>query len=129
MKKFESLTFLVIDDSKVTRSIISSELGKCGIENILEAGDGIEALRKLELFPNVGMILCDINMPNMNGIEFLQALQTKTTLKKDIPIIMITTESCKDSVIKAIALGAKNYIVKPFDRHTLVDKIRNTAPC
>ena len=122
MKKLESTTYLVIDDSKVTRQIITTELEKCGVAKVVEAGDGVEGLKKLREYPEVGMILCDINMPHMSGIEFLQEVRSNEK-HNEVTIIMVTTEKCKESVIKAIALGANDYLTKPFERSALMEKI------
>ena len=105
---------LIIDDSNTMRKIISRSLRQAGLEfeTILEAGDGQIALDVLtQEKPDI--ILSDINMPNMNGIEFLKKKADDESIK-DIPVFMITTESGNDIISEAMALGAKGSIKKPF---------------
>lgn len=117
--------FLVVDDSKAMRSIVSSVLCQCGVEDIVEAADGMEGLKKLDLFPKIGMILCDWNMPNMNGLAFLQAVRQRAEFKTT-PFIMITTENQKENVLEAVKNGANNYLAKPFTKEALKEKIEQT---
>ena len=105
---------LIIDDSNTMRKIISRSLRQAGLEfeTILEAGDGQAALDLLgQEKPDI--ILSDINMPNMNGIEFLKKKADNDSIK-DIPVVMITTESGNDIINEAMTLGAKGSIKKPF---------------
>lgn len=105
---------LVIDDSSTMRKIVSRSLRQAGLdfEEILEAGDGQEAL---DLLANqsVDMILSDINMPNMDGIEFLRQKKDNPAIA-NIPVVMITTEGGSDIIGEAKALGASGNIKKPF---------------
>jgi len=105
---------LIIDDSNTMRKIISRSLRQAGldIETVLEAGDGQEALKLLE-GEKPDIILSDINMPNMDGIEFLRQKGAKADIK-EIPVVMITTESASDIISTAESLGAKGRINKPF---------------
>lgn len=105
---------LIVDDSSTMRKIVARSLRQAGLdfESILEAGDGQEALQVLE-GAKVDIILSDINMPNMNGVEFLREKAEKDAIK-DIPVVMITTESGSDILAEAISLGAKGSIKKPF---------------
>jgi two-component system chemotaxis response regulator CheY len=113
---------LVIDDSSTMRRIISNALKSFtkGIE-IEEAENGAEGLEKAN--NEFDIILSDVNMPVMNGFDFL-----KQAIEKGItsPIVMITTEAEKTNVITAIKMGAKNYITKPFTPDTLKTKLENT---
>jgi two-component system chemotaxis response regulator CheY len=84
---------------------------KDGIDSVMEAGDGAEALAKLG-GDAVQIILSDINMPNVNGLDFLRKL--KESPHKDLPVIMVTTEGGEKTVLEAISLGAKAFIRKPF---------------
>ena len=109
-----SKKIMIIDDSNTMRKIISRSLRQAGLEfeTILEAGDGQAALDLLnQEKPDV--ILSDINMPNMNGIEFLKQKAANDSIK-DIPVVMITTESGNDIINEAMTLGAKGSIKKPF---------------
>lgn len=105
---------LIIDDSSTMRKIVARSLRQAGFEfdAILEAGDGQEALQVLggEV---VDIILSDINMPNMNGVEFLKEKSGNDTIK-NIPVVMITTETGSEILNEALALGAKGSIKKPF---------------
>ena len=105
---------LVIDDSSTMRKIVSRALRQAGLDfdEILEAGDGQEALNLLEN-ENVDLILSDINMPNMDGIEFLRQKKEIDGIK-NIPVVMITTEGGADIIGEAKELGAAGNIKKPF---------------
>ena len=105
---------LIVDDSSVMRKIIDRTLRQAGLEleTVYEASTGSEAL---ELLQNrqVHLILSDINMPSMDGLEFLNQLRSRN-LATNTPIVMITTESSAEHVKKAILAGARGYIRKPF---------------
>ena len=105
---------LVIDDSSTMRKIVSRSLRQAGLDfdEILEAGDGQEALDLLAK-ENVDLILSDINMPNMDGIEFLRQKKEIDGIK-NIPVVMITTEGGADIIGEAKELGAAGNIKKPF---------------
>ncbi|MFO7813661.1 MAG: response regulator [Pelovirga sp.] len=107
-------TVLIIDDSNTMRKIVSRSLRQAGIDfsTILEAGDGQEALDVLSA-NDVDVILSDINMPNMNGLEFLKA-KAEIAAIKDIPVVMISTETGADIIDEAKSYGAKGAIKKPF---------------
>jgi two-component system chemotaxis response regulator CheY len=105
---------LLVDDSKTMRKIIGRSLRQAGIDfdNIFEAGDGVEALEVLEK-ESVDIVLSDINMPNMDGITFLREKSTRAAIK-DIPVLMISTETGDDIIGEAKSLGAVGAIKKPF---------------
>ena len=105
---------LIVDDSSVMRKIVERSLRQAGIDfsEVREASNGAEALGALN-GGAVDLILCDINMPVMDGIEFLQQLQSNPSLKT-IPVVMITTEGSESHVVKALSMGARGYIRKPF---------------
>jgi two-component system chemotaxis response regulator CheY len=112
---------LIIDDSNTMRKIVQRSLRQAGFEfeKILEAGDGQEALGLLES-EEVDFILSDINMPNMDGIEFLRQKKDNAAIK-DIPVVMITTEAGNDILGEAKSLGAKGSIKKPFTADQVQD--------
>jgi two-component system chemotaxis response regulator CheY len=113
---------LVVDDSAMMRKIILRLLSQAGltVSSALEAADGSEALAILgDHTPT--LILCDINMPNMTGLELLARIRSEQ-LAADVPIVMITTENSEAQVRQAIALGARGYIRKPFT----VDDVKAT---
>lgn len=105
---------LLVDDSSTMRKIIGRSLRQAGIDfdNIYEAGDGIEALAVLEK-ESVDIVLSDINMPNMDGIAFLREKSGRDDIK-DIPVLMISTETGDDIIGEAKSLGAIGAIKKPF---------------
>jgi two-component system chemotaxis response regulator CheY len=98
---------LVIDDSLLVRKQVGNALTNAGYA-VIEAADGAEALEKLELHADVSLVVCDVNMPRMNGIEFLQHV------RKGVPVVMLTTEGQPEIVQRAKELGAKGWILKPF---------------
>ena len=105
---------LIVDDSSVMRKIVERSLRQAGIDisEVREAGNGAEALGVL----NDGaadLILCDINMPVMDGIEFLRQLKGVDNAK-NVPVVMITTEGSESHVVQALSVGARGYIRKPF---------------
>ena len=105
---------LIVDDSSVMRKIVERALRQAGIHSLLvsEAGSGVEALELLKA-KTVDLILTDINMPAMDGLEFVRKLGA-LGLAPDVPIVMITTESSEEHVKQAIQAGAMGYIRKPF---------------
>ena len=113
------VNILIVDDSSVMRKILERSLRQAvpnGIDRVVEAGDGAEALAKLDS-EGVHVVFSDINMPNVNGLEFLRRL--RETAHKDLPVVMVTTEGGENAVRKAIALGAKGFIIKPFTKEQL----------
>jgi two-component system, chemotaxis family, chemotaxis protein CheY len=105
---------LIVDDSSVMRKIVERSLRQAGIdlEKVVEASNGAEALGVLRDNP-VDLILCDINMPVMDGLEFVRQLRTVESAK-DVPVVMITTEGSESHVVQALSFGARGYIRKPF---------------
>jgi two-component system chemotaxis response regulator CheY len=110
----DAIRALIVDDSSVMRKIVERSLRQAGVNlsQVFEAGNGAEALAVLA-DNHVDLILCDINMPVMDGLEFLQSL-VGVANAKDVPIMMITTEGSEAHVVKALSLGARGYIRKPF---------------
>jgi two-component system chemotaxis response regulator CheY len=106
---------LIVDDSATMRRIVMRVLRQAEVhfDEALEAGDGIEGLKCLIAHPDVALILSDVNMPGMNGIEFLKAVRSKFAMDK-LPVVMITTEASDEAIAQATALGANRYITKPF---------------
>ncbi|MGB9235999.1 MAG: response regulator [Terriglobales bacterium] len=105
---------LIVDDSSVMRKIVERSLRQAGLEleEVVEAGNGAEALAALGKGA-VDLILCDINMPVMDGLEFVRQLPTVENAK-DVPVVMITTEGSETHVVQALTAGARGYIRKPF---------------
>jgi two-component system chemotaxis response regulator CheY len=115
---------LVIDDSMMVRRQVGTALKSQGYE-ILEAADGIEALQRLAGNPGTSLIICDVNMPRMNGLEFLAQLQAR---KSSIPVVMLTTEGQPELIRRAKALGAHGWLVKPFKPEFLAATAKKLAP-
>ncbi len=109
-----SIRALIVDDSSVMRKIVERSLRQAGVEmtEVFQAGNGAEALSVLQ-DTAVDLILCDINMPVMDGLEFVKQLSGVANAK-GVPVVMITTEGSEAHVVQAISCGAKGYIRKPF---------------
>ena len=105
---------LIVDDSSVMRKIVERSLRQAGLDlfSVIEAGNGADALGLLD-GNLVDLILSDINMPVMDGLEFVRQLQSMDKTRH-IPVVMITTEGSESNVVQALSLGAKGYIRKPF---------------
>lgn len=116
------MRIFIIDDSKTMRNIQKSTLATLGHTEIEEAGDGQDALSKIDAF-KPDLILCDWNMPVMDGITFVRQYRAKGM---KVPIIMVTTEAEKTRVIEAIKAGVNNYVVKPFTPESLSQKVNET---
>ena len=130
--KREDFSFLVVDDFSTMRRIIAGLLRELGFRKILEAEDGRAALRTLELAMESGdpvhFVLSDINMPVMNGFQLLETLRGKpeTDPLRTVPVLLVTAEGRKEDIIRAAQLGASGYVVKPFNKDTIGEKIHMT---
>ncbi len=118
-----SIRALIVDDSSVMRKIVERSLRQAGIElaEVFQAGNGAEALAVLA-DNAVELILCDINMPVMDGLEFVKRLPDVENAK-GASVIMITTEGGESHVVQALSAGARGYIRKPFTAEQLRDHI------
>jgi two-component system chemotaxis response regulator CheY len=117
------LNVLIVDDSAAIRKILVRVLAQTNlpIKEVHEASDGSEALKILEA-NEVSLVLSDINMPNIDGIELLTRI--KATAKwKDLAVVMITTEGSQAKVLEAVQLGAKGYVRKPFTAEQIKEKV------
>jgi len=114
---------LIVDDSSVMRKIIERSLRQAGLDALVvhEAGSGVEGLEVLKS-NQVDLILSDINMPAMDGLEFLRQIRAQN-LAVDAPVVMITTESSEEHVKQAIEAGAKGYIRKPFTAEQVKERV------
>ena len=113
------MKFLIVDDSSTMRRIIKNSLKRIGFEDIIEAGNGKEAL---EIFADADIILTDWNMPEMDGLEFVKRVRASNA---QVPILMVTTNAAKDDIVEALKNGVNNYIVKPFTPETLKEKVES----
>ena len=115
------LKFLVVDDFSTMRRIVRGLLKEMGCNNVEEAEDGVAALQLLK-GNRFDFIVSDINMPNMNGFDLLKAIKADENLKR-IPVLMVTAEARKEDILLAAQSGAAGYVVKPFTKATLEEKI------
>ena len=115
------IKFLVVDDFSTMRRIVRNLLKELGYTNADEAEDGAIALQKLKA-GGFDFVVSDWNMPNMDGLQLLQAIRADATLKH-LPVLMITAEAKKENIIAAAQSGAHGYIVKPFTAATLNEKL------
>ncbi len=113
---------LVVDDSRAMRMILTQMLKECGFE-VVEAKHGKEALVCLESNPDTSLALIDWNMPEMNGLELLEALKADGRYGS-LRRMMVTTESEMSNISKAMDAGASEYVMKPFTVGTIQDKLR-----
>lgn len=116
------LKILVVDDFSTMRRIIRNLLKEIGYEDIEEAEDGQQAFNKLKL-TTFDFVVTDINMPNMNGFQLLSAIKKDPALAA-LPVLMVTAEARKEDIVAAAQGGAAGYIVKPFTKATLEDKLK-----
>lgn len=114
---------LIVDDSAAIRKILQRVLLQTDLQlgKVIEAGDGVEALAALKE-NKVGLILSDINMPNMDGLQLLSEIK-KDNDHKQVPVLMITTEGAQAKVIEAVNLGAVGYVRKPFTAEQIKEKL------
>jgi two-component system chemotaxis response regulator CheY len=106
---------MIVDDSSTMRKIIKRVLrqAEIAVDNILEAGNGVEALEQLLANPDIGLILSDVNMPEMNGIDLVKKVR-EAHAREALPVIMVTTEGGQTMVDSAMESGANGYVTKPF---------------
>ena len=114
--------FLIVDDFSTMRRIVRNLLKEIGFTNAEEAEDGQIALNMLKS-TKFDFVVSDINMPNMNGFDLLKAIKADDTLKH-LPVLMVTAEARKEDIVLAAQSGAAGYIVKPFTKATLEEKVQ-----
>ena len=116
------LKFLIVDDFSTMRRIVRGLLKEMGCSNADEAEDGVVALRMLK-GQRYDFVVSDINMPNMNGFDLLKAVKADPSLQH-LPVLMVTAEARKEDIVLAAQSGAAGYIVKPFSKATLEEKVQ-----
>ena len=117
------MKILCVDDSALIRKIVSRAAEVLGLET-LEAGNGEEALTVVGAHrDDIALITLDWHMPGMNGYQFLTIVKDREALKH-IPVLMLTSESTKDNIVKAVKAGADNYLLKPFTQEDLLVKMK-----
>jgi two-component system chemotaxis response regulator CheY len=114
--------FLIVDDFSTMRRVMRALLKSIGFERVETAEDGAVALEMLRK-SKFDFVVTDILMPNMNGFELLNAIKADEALKH-LPVLMVTAEARKDDIVRSMQCGAAGYIVKPFTRPTLEDRVR-----
>ena len=122
------LDVLIVDDSAAIRKILQRVLRQADVpvRQFFEAGDGAQAIETLKN-QEVGLILSDINMPNMDGLQLLSYLKA-SELWKNVPVIMVTTEGSQAKVMEAVQLGAAGYVRKPFTAEQIKEKLTGLVP-
>lgn len=113
-----SKKILIVDDSRTIRQQVSFTLSKGGYI-VVEAEDGVDGIQKLKSNTDVAMIISDVNMPNMNGLEMVEAIKADGSFGA-IPIVMLTTEGSGELIQRAKEAGAKGWLVKPFKPDQLI---------
>ena len=116
-----ALRFLIVDDFSTMRRIVRNLLKESGFSDADEAEDGVVALHKLRN-SKFDFVVTDINMPNMNGFQLLAEVKSDEKLKH-LPVLMVTAEARKEDIVAAAQAGAAGYIVKPFTKATLEEKV------
>ena len=122
MSNATDLKFLIVDDFSTMRRIVRGLLKEMGCQNADEAEDGQVALTMLKA-QRFDFVVSDINMPNMNGFELLKAVKADEQLRH-LPVLMVTAEARKEDIVLAAQSGAAGYIVKPFTKVTLEEKVQ-----
>jgi two-component system chemotaxis response regulator CheY len=115
------MRFLVVDDSATMRRIVINSLKRIGYEEFVKACDGAQGLEVLD--SSVEFVITDWNMPNMGGLDFVRALRERDDIDEKLPVLMVTTRSVREDIVRAAEAGASNYVVKPFTPQVLKEKI------
>lgn len=122
--RLTALKVLLVDDSGLSRKVQAKVLREVGVDEILEAKNGLDALRQLrELDFKVGLLVTDWNMPGMDGISLIEEVR-KTPEGQQLPIMVISSEGEEDKISQALARGANSYVTKPFKKEVLARKIQ-----
>jgi len=116
---------VVIDDSLTVRQQVGMALRQAGFE-VLEAADGDEGVELVGRIADIAMVICDVNMPRMNGLDFLEAIK-KDGKNANLPVLMLTTEGQPQLIERAKKSGAKGWVVKPFKPDLLVAAVKKLA--
>ena len=112
---------LVVDDSEAVRGMLSEHLTQLGFE-VEQAGNGFEALAKLQTMPELAVVLLDWSLPGMDGLEVLRLVRADARYSA-VPVVMVTTEDQPPLVVEAFDAGASEYLMKPFDAQAVLEKL------
>ncbi len=118
----KNMNVLIVDDFATMRRILKNIMKQLGFSNIIEAENGKDALKQLKA-ESIGLVLCDWNMPEMAGIDVLNAVRGDDQLQKT-PFVMVTAEAQKENILEAVKAGVSSYIVKPFTAETVEEKLQ-----
>lgn len=116
---------LVVDDSATVRQQVGLALKDAGYA-VVEADDGADGMRKLREDPTIAMVISDVNMPRMNGIEMVETMK-RDGIRPDVPIVMLTTEGHHELLARAKSAGAKGWVIKPFKAEILIGIVKKLA--
>jgi len=116
-----AMKFLIVDDFSTMRRIMRNLLKELGYHNADEAENGVAAMQKLKS-GRFDFVVSDVNMPNMNGFELLKTIRADANLKA-LPVLLVTAEAKREDIVSAAQAGASGYIVKPFTKATLEEKL------
>ncbi len=112
---------LVVDDSQAVRDLLTDHLGQMGFQ-VQQAADGLEALARLAQMPRLAIVLLDWAMPGMDGLEVLRRMRSDGRFI-EVPVVMVTTETELPNIADALDAGASEYLMKPFDAQSLLEKL------
>jgi two-component system chemotaxis response regulator CheY len=118
-----STKVLIVDDMMTMRKLVGKVCKEIGFTDMVEAGDGIQAWEKIQnSSPPIGLIISDWNMPNCSGLDLVKRIRADSRFGKT-PFLMVTAEAEQHQVIEALKAGVDNYVVKPFNAPTLIEKL------
>ena len=117
----ETMQALVVDDSQAVRDLLTDHLGQLGFQ-VQQAADGLEALARLAQMPRLAIVLLDWAMPGMDGLEVLRRMRSDGRFT-EVPVVMVTTETELPNIADALDAGASEYLMKPFDAQSLLEKL------
>jgi two-component system chemotaxis response regulator CheY len=120
--KEDRMKALVVDDSRATRMILRRMLSGMGFEDVIEAEHGADALHQLEEHGSPDLVLCDWNMPEMDGLTFVKTLRDMPAYER-LKVVMVTSESSPRQVYEALKAGADEFAMKPITREVIEDKL------
>ncbi|NQU65150.1 MAG: response regulator [SAR324 cluster bacterium] len=123
LSTIRNLSFLVVDDSDRIRQMTVKVLNDAGVTRILESCDGAEAWEILKKSPSVDVVLSDWIMPKLTGIELVQRVMQVESLARNITFLMLTSVDSKASIVEALSVGVRGYLIKPFSRKQLLEKV------
>ena len=121
------MRILVADDFLTMRRVLRALLGQMGFDEVVDVPDGVAALAALRSAGRFDAVITDIDMPIMNGFELLSAIKKDVRLRQ-LPVLMLAAEARKGEIVRCTQEGAAGYVVKPFTRATLEERLQRAAP-